>query len=168
MLTIIIFIALSLAWPPRGRRGPVVSRRRRQRRRRAPGHAHRRIGRAGKSSAKRTKSRACYLAAWTTGPDVHRRLLVNRSSICEPSCSKPTRRSSPAKFMASQLGLAGWQRAVGVAARLPMATGLLAARGVRPDAVDLASVSRKRRLAKFAKQLPEALELISPRLACRS
>ncbi len=99
-------------------------------------------------------------AAMEEGPGLLERLMVNRFDLRKylEQADSPI---SPSKFLMLCGGLAAAGGLITVAARVPIAFAPLAAIifGVLP--MVWAWFRRSRRLANFAKQLPEALELIS-------
>jgi tight adherence protein B len=94
------------------------------------------------------------------GPSIIERLIQNQFNL-RKFLEQADSRIAPSKFLLITGGLAAAGAAISIAARIPMAFAPLVALIFGSAPVVWLVFRRNRRLARFAKQLPEALELIS-------
>jgi tight adherence protein B len=113
----------------------------------------------GKSSLLE-KETSLLSAAMDEGPSIIERLIQNRFNLRKflDQADSPI---SPSKFILISGGMAVAGGLLSVAVRIPMAFAPMMALAFGTLPMIWLVMRRRRRLAKFAKQLPEALELIS-------
>lgn len=99
-------------------------------------------------------------AAMDEGPSIIERMIQNRFNLRKflEQADSPI---SPSKFLLISFVLAGGSALLAVAVRIPIAFAPLVALVFGALPMIWLMFRRSRRMAKFAKQLPEALELIS-------